>query len=242
MSTVIGLISDAGLGFLVIQWVRLGNLRAMATAIIAIVLVVAILDYVSAWLRKRIIEGTPAGKRASPLRRTVTMVLLVIGFAVAFVWSWNVARVSFVDLVQGAPQGLKLMGDFLVPEMFTRPTEDQSVSATLPVPCGSGLAEGAKVSGPRVNLSLSCGEVGEPLIIRGHELPRNERVSVRWAFSDGAYLRIHKECCTTDDTGSLSWETRVHPLMQVNPDEGRPEPGQVVITWKEYVGGPQHHG
>jgi phosphonate transport system permease protein len=239
MSTVIGLISDAGLGFLVIQWVRLGNLRAMATAIIAIVLVVAILDYVSAWLRKRIIEGTPAGKRASPLRRTVTMVLLVIGFALAFVWSWNVARVSFVDLVQGAPQGLKLMGDFLVPEMFTRPTEDQSVSATLPVPCGSGLAEGAKVSGPRVNLSLSCGEVGEPLIIRGHELPRNERVSVRWAFSDGAYLRIHKECCTTDDTGSLSWETRVHPLMQVNPDEGRPEPGQVVITWKEYVGGPQ---
>jgi len=239
MSTVIGLISDAGLGLLVIQWVRLGNLRAMATAIIAIVLVVAILDYVSAWLRKRIIEGTPAGQRASALRRAVTTGLLVIGFAVAFIWSWNVARISFVDLVQGAPQGLKLIGDFLVPELFTRPTEDVYVSATLPVPCGTGQAEGAQVSGPRVNLSLSCGEVGEPLIIRGHELPANEKVSVRWAFSDGAYLRIHKECCTTDDTGSLVWETKVHPLMEVDPDGGRPDPGQVVINWKEYTGGLQ---
>jgi len=40
LSTVIGLVSDAGLGFLVIQWIRLNRLRSMATAIIAIVLVV----------------------------------------------------------------------------------------------------------------------------------------------------------------------------------------------------------
>jgi phosphonate transport system permease protein len=239
MSTVIGLISDAGLGFLVIQWVRLNNLRAMATAIIAIVLVVAILDYVSAWLRKRVIEGTPAGRRASPLRRYLTTGLLLVGFAVAFIWSWDVARISFVDLVRGAPDGMQMIRSFLVPEMFTRPTEERQVSATLPVPCGSGQGAAAAMSGPRVNLSLSCGDVGDPLTIRGHELPPNESVSVRWAFSDGAYLRIHKDCCTTDDTGSLTWETTIHPLMEVAPEEGRPEPGRVVITWKEYTGGPQ---
>jgi phosphonate transport system permease protein len=239
MSTVIGLISDAGLGFLVIQWVRLNNLRAMATAILAIVLVVAILDYVSAWLRRRIIEGTPASRRASPLRRTVTTGLLLIGFAAAFVWSWNVSKISFVDLVQGAPEGLGMIRSFLVPELFTRPSEEQSVSATLPVPCGSGQTEEAQVSGPRVNLSLSCGDVGEPLIIRGHELPTNTKVSVRWALSDGAYLRVHKDCCTTDDSGSLTWETKIHPLMEVDPNAGYPEPGRVEITWKEYVGGPR---
>jgi phosphonate transport system permease protein len=239
MSTVIGLISDAGLGFLVIQWVRLNDLRAMATAIIAIVLVIAILDYVSAWLRARVIEGRPAGRRASPLRRSVTTGLLLLGFAAAFVWSWNVSRVSFVDLVEGAPAGLGMLGDFLVPEMFTRPTEEQSVSATLPVPCGSGEAEAAPVSGPRVNLSLSCGDVGDELIIRGHELPPDEEVSVRWALSDGSYLRIHRDCCTTDDAGNLTWETKIHSLMEVDPDEDRPDPGKVVIAWKEYVGGPQ---
>ena len=77
------------------------------------------------------------------------------------------------------------------------------------------------------------------MIIRGHELPPDTDVSVRWAFSDGAYLRIHKECCTTDDTGSLTWETRIHPLMEVDPDSDRPEPGGVVIAWKEYSGGLQ---
>ena len=237
MSTVIGLISDAGLGFLVIQWVRLNNLRAMATAILAIVVVIAILDFVSAWLRKRVIEGTPAGRRASPLRRYVTTGLLVIGFAAAFIWSWNITRISFVDLAQGAPDGLAMIRDFAVPEMFTRPTEEQSVSTTLPVPCGSGEGGVAQVSGPRVNLSLSCGDVGEPLVIRGHELPPDTEVSVRWALSDGAYLRIHKECCETDDTGGLSWETRIHPLMEVDEEAGRPEPGSVVIAWKEFVGG-----
>ena len=149
MSTVIGLISDAGLGFLVIQWVRLNNLRAMATAIIAIVLVVAILDYTSAWLRQRVIAGTPVSRRASPARRYATTALLLIGFAVAFVWSWGVSRISFYDLVVGAPEGLNMIRSFLVPEMFTRPTEELSVSATLPVPCGTGAGGVAEVSGPR---------------------------------------------------------------------------------------------
>jgi phosphonate transport system permease protein len=239
MSTVIGLISDVGLGFLVIQWVRLNDLRAMATAIIAIVLVIATLDYVSAWVRARVIEGRPAGRRASPLRRYATTGLLLLGLAAGFIWSWNISRISFVDLVEGAPRGLGMLVDFLVPEMFTRPTEEHTVSATLPVPCGSGEAEAAPVSGPRVNLSLSCGDVGDELIIRGHELPPNEEVSVRWALSDGAYLRIHKDCCTTDAAGNLTWETKIHPLMEVDPDEDRPDPGKVVIAWKEYIGGPQ---
>jgi phosphonate transport system permease protein len=237
MSTVIGLISDAGLGFLVIQWVRLNNLRAMATAIIAIVLVVAILDFVSAWLRQRVIAGTPATRRASPLRRYATTAVLVVGFAAAFIWSWNVSQIDFYALVEGAPDGLGMISDFLVPELFTRPTEEHSVSASLPVPCGSGELAEREVSGPRVNLSVSCGDVGDSLIIRGHELPPNTDVSVRWALSDGAYLRVAKECCTTDETGALTWETTIHPLMEVAPDSDRSEPGSVVITWNEYVGG-----
>jgi phosphonate transport system permease protein len=239
MSTVIGLISDAGLGFLLIQWIRLNNLRAMATAIIAIVLVVAILDYVSAWLRERVISGTPGAQRASPLRRAVTTGALLIAFAVAFIWSWNIAKISLVDLVEGVPNGLRMLGDFAVPNVFTRPTEEHSVSATLPVPCGSGEPSVPQVSGPRVNLSLSCGEVGEPLTIRGHELPANANVSVRWALSDGAFLRVRENCCTTDASGNVTVETRVSPLMQVDETAGRTAPGRVEIVWKEVIGGPQ---
>jgi phosphonate transport system permease protein len=239
MSTVIGLISDAGLGFLVIQWIRLGDLRAMATAIIAIMLVIAILDYVSGWLRERVIRGTPAGQEASPARRYTVTAFVTVGFIAAFIWSWNVSQIKLVELVRGAPAGLQMLRDFAVPDILTRPTEEISVRATLPVPCGSGETSTPDVSGPRVNLSLSCGDVGDELTIRGHELPPDQKLSVRWALSNGAYLRIHRDCCTTDSTGSLTWRTTIHPLMEVDPEAGRDEPGQVVITWQEPIGGLQ---
>ncbi len=239
MSTVIGLISDAGLGFLVIQWIRLNRFRSMATAIIAIVLVIAILDYVSGWLRERVIAGTPAGKGPSRLRRYVTTGVVLVGFVAAFAWSWNVSRINLVEFVQGAPTGLKLARDFLVPEMFTRPTEEHRVGATLPVPCSAGQPSTPQQSGPRVDLSVSCGDVGEPLVIRGHDLPPNTQVSVRWALSDGAFLRVKENCCTTDSAGNVTVDTRISPLMELDAEAGRAEPGKVEIVWQEVVGGPQ---
>ncbi|MBN1583548.1 MAG: phosphonate ABC transporter, permease protein PhnE [Anaerolineae bacterium] len=239
MSTVIGLVSDAGLGFLVIQWIRLNRFSAMATAIIAIVLVVAVLDYVSAWLRKRVIEGIPIGKRVNPTFRMLGRSLVILGLFVIFIWSWRVSEINFVTFFEGIPDGLRLAKSFLVPEMFTMPTEERAVGAVLPVPCNSGDAEQSAVSGPRVNLSVPCGDVGDPLVIRAYELPPDTKVSVRWSLSDGAFLRVHKDCCTTDSSGQLQWDTKIHPLMQVDPDQGYPEPGQVVVTWKRVIGGPQ---
>jgi phosphonate transport system permease protein len=239
MSTVVGLVSDAGLGFLVVQWIRLNRFSSMATAIIAVVLVVALLDAVSAWLRDRIIVGTPHRRKRGPIRRYVTAGLSILVFVIAFAWSWRVAEIDPVEFVTGIPDGMRLARAFLVPEMFTRPTEERSVGAVLPVPCGSGEPEAREVAGSRVNLSLSCGDVGDPLVIRAHGLPKNSNVSVRWVFSDGAYLRIHRDCCTSNDVGSLEWETRIHPLMEVNEAEGRPKAGRVEVTWKEVVGGPR---
>ena len=239
MSTVIGLISDAGLGFLVIQWIRLNNFRAMATSIIAIVLVVALLDYLSAWLRERVIAGRPVGRRAGPLRRYATTGVLIVGLAGIFAWSWNVSRINFYDLAEGTPRGLKMMRDFLVAEFFTRPTEEHSISAALPVPCGAGEPSPSQAEGPRVDLSLPCGNVGDPLLITGRGLPPNANVSVRWALADGAFLRVKENCCTTDSAGNLTVETKISPLMEVSPDSGRAEPGRVEIVWKEVVGGPQ---
>ena len=239
MSTVIGLVSNAGLGFLVIQWIRLSCYESMATAIIAIVLVVALLDYISSRLRERIIVGVPAGQRPGRLHRYVTTPLLIAGFVAMFAWSWHVAEVDIPSFIEGTPAGLRLARAFLVPELVTRPTEEHSVSATLPVPCGSGEPSPSPLSGPRVNLSLSCAAPGDPLVISGHELPPNTRVSVRWVFSDGGFLRVKSDCCDTDGLGNLHLETKVHPLMEVDPEAGRPEPGRVEIVWKEVIGGPQ---
>ena len=54
MSTILGFVGGGGIGFLIVQWQRLGDWRAIGAAFWAIVLVVATLDYVSAKLRERL--------------------------------------------------------------------------------------------------------------------------------------------------------------------------------------------
>jgi phosphonate transport system permease protein len=55
MSTVIGLVGGGGIGFLLIQYIRLLDYRAAGIAVWFIAITVAILDYVSADIRQRFV-------------------------------------------------------------------------------------------------------------------------------------------------------------------------------------------
>jgi phosphonate transport system permease protein len=55
MSTVVGLVGGGGIGFLLIQYIRLLNFRAAGIAVWFIAITVAILDYVSAEIRERFV-------------------------------------------------------------------------------------------------------------------------------------------------------------------------------------------
>jgi len=232
LSTVIGLVSDAGLGFLVIQWVRLNRFSAMATAIIAIIIVVAVLDFASSWLRERIIQGKPIIGTKNPALRSLITGLIVIGFAAAFVWSWRVARIEPVELIRGAPQGVALAKEFATPELFTRPTATTAISAPLVVPCGA--TEPAAPADPGITLSVACGEPGDPLVISGTDLPPNRTVSVRWVLPGGAFLRIRSNCCDTDSDGNLIVETTINPIVVVGDDQTAP--ARVEITYEDVAG------
>lgn len=55
MSTVIGLVGGGGIGFLLIQWIRLLDYRSAGMAVWFITITVAVLDYVSAEIRERFV-------------------------------------------------------------------------------------------------------------------------------------------------------------------------------------------
>jgi len=55
MSTILGLVGGGGIGFLLIQWMRLFDYKAAGIAIWFIAITVAILDYVSAEIRARFV-------------------------------------------------------------------------------------------------------------------------------------------------------------------------------------------
>jgi phosphonate transport system permease protein len=52
MSTIIGAVGGGGIGFILIQWIRLGNFDSAGIAVWLIAIVVAVLDYVSSEIRK----------------------------------------------------------------------------------------------------------------------------------------------------------------------------------------------
>ena len=232
LSTVIGLVSDAGLGFLVIQWVRLNRFSAMATAIIAIIIVVAVLDYVSGWLRERIIQGRPIISHRSPPVRALLRILIIAGFVATFAWSWRVAQIDLVELVRGAPQGLALAREFAIPDLVTQPTTTTAISAPIVVPCGA--AEPGRPADPGITLSAACGEPGDPLVITGVDLPPDRTVSIRWSLPDGAYLRVRSNCCDTDADGNVVLETTINPIVEL--EEGETEPARVEITFDDAAG------
>jgi phosphonate transport system permease protein len=55
MSTIIGFVGGGGIGFLLQQWIRLGDFRAAGAAIWAIAVVVTALDFFSSEVRKRVV-------------------------------------------------------------------------------------------------------------------------------------------------------------------------------------------
>lgn len=55
MSTIIGLAGGGGIGFLLIQNINLLNYRAASTQMVAIAIVVALMDYLSSYIRERIV-------------------------------------------------------------------------------------------------------------------------------------------------------------------------------------------
>ncbi len=240
LSTVIGLVSDAGLGFLVIQWIRLNDLSSMATAIIAIVIVVAGLDFVSSWVRERIIAGRPLIATERPTLNTIFRLAGVAGFILLLVWSWRVAEIDLDELVAGAEDGLRITSAFAVPDLFDTPQEELSVSEPLPIPCGSADFESPEAldqaGDTRIELTPPCGNVGDELLITADGLPPQTNVSVRWQFPDGRFLRIERGCCMTDAQGALQLETTISPLLENLEVDPSVDTGGVGIVWEETAG------
>ncbi len=54
-STIIGFVGGGGIGFYLIEWIRINDLRGVSAAFIAIAVVVVLMDYLSAKVRERLV-------------------------------------------------------------------------------------------------------------------------------------------------------------------------------------------
>ncbi len=114
-ATVIGFVAGGGIGFFVIEMVRMGGYQQYATALWAVAVVIVLVDYISEKWRASILNDQPQKDQTGhrPLLRTLrTAFYVVLGIA-AFVYCWNVAEISIRSMLNPGKNFGQLVLDFV---------------------------------------------------------------------------------------------------------------------------------
>jgi phosphonate transport system permease protein len=113
-ATVIGFVAGGGIGYFVIEAVRMGGYQQYATALWAVAVVIIIVDYISEKWRENILKDQP--QKDKKRRRTgevlKTAFYVILGLA-AFIYCWNVAEISIREMFNPGKNFGRLILDFI---------------------------------------------------------------------------------------------------------------------------------
>jgi phosphonate transport system permease protein len=137
--------------------------------------------------------------------------LIIIALAAAYYVSAKVTQFDPVKLVVSAPKAGKILKEFAVPDIFTKSTQVATFQYDFPVPCGSAEPSMHETSGPRIELDISCGDVGQKFNIYGKELDPNTGVALWWYFPDGNKLSAGR--LSTDSKGEFVKQIEIRPIL-----------------------------
>jgi phosphonate transport system permease protein len=120
-ATVIGFVAGGGIGYFVIEAVRMGGYQQYATALWAVAVVIIIVDYISEKWRENILKDQPQREK----KRRSTGEILKITFYVtlgvaAFVYCWNVAEINIREMFDPGKNFGRLLLDFISIDLSTK--------------------------------------------------------------------------------------------------------------------------
>jgi len=114
-ATVVGFVAGGGIGFFVVETIRMGAYEVYAAALWAVAVVIILVDYISAKWRENILADKPqeiSTATSCLFQRARRIVFSVLGIAL-FVFCWETARINLADLFEPAPTFWRLVGDFI---------------------------------------------------------------------------------------------------------------------------------
>ena len=114
-ATVVGFVAGGGIGFFVVETIRMGGYQQYAAALWAVAVVIIVVDYVSASWRESILEDQPRHDKAqrAVLRPRAHGDLSSCWAWLLFVYCWNITEIDLKDLFEPAPNFVRLVRDFL---------------------------------------------------------------------------------------------------------------------------------
>jgi phosphonate transport system permease protein len=114
-ATVVGFVAGGGIGFFVVETIRMAAYPQYAAALWTVAVVIIIVDYISGRWRESILRDKPSeiGKIKNPvLNRLKTTAYIALG-VVVFAYCWYITDIDLNMMFEPAPTFFRLIGDFV---------------------------------------------------------------------------------------------------------------------------------
>lgn len=112
-ATVVGFVAGGGIGYFVLETIRVGAYQQYAAALWAIAVVIIIVDYISSRWRESIMLDKPkAPRKPGILGHIKPLITTILGFA-ALVYCWKITKINLSDLFQPGPTFIQILKDFI---------------------------------------------------------------------------------------------------------------------------------
>ena len=111
-ATVVGFVAGGGIGYFVLETIRMGAYQQYAAALWAVAVVIIIVDTISSRLRENIMLDKPKSpKKPGIFGYLKPAFFITLGLA-AFVYCWNITEIDLKSLFQPGPTFIQILKDF----------------------------------------------------------------------------------------------------------------------------------
>ncbi len=113
-ATIIGFVAGGGIGFFVVETTRMGGYQEYATALWVVVIVIVLVDYLSARWREAILRDQPRVKlNKRPILSLLLNIFFVVLGIIIFIYFWNLTEISIRSLFNPGKNFGRLIADFV---------------------------------------------------------------------------------------------------------------------------------
>ena len=110
-ATVIGFVAGGGIGFFVVETIRMGAYQMYAAALWFVAVVIIVVDWISSYWRNRILEDRPVEVR-KPQQKFLTVIYVLIGLVV-LAYCWQITDINLKDLLNPGSNFTSIIHDFV---------------------------------------------------------------------------------------------------------------------------------
>lgn len=111
-ATVVGFVAGGGIGYFVLETIRMGAYQQYAAALWAVAVVIIIVDSISSRMRENIMQDKPKSPRKPGILGYVKPIIYLALGTAAFIYCWNITKISLKDLFNPGPTFLQIVKDF----------------------------------------------------------------------------------------------------------------------------------